>query len=133
MITHLLDTNIISYLMKARPLKVLENLRSLGPDRVAVSVITAMELRQGAELHPDPTRCHAAVATILHEIPTLPLPIEIAVIGGRVRAVLQKTGTRFGDLDSLIATHALTADLILVTNDAGFHRIDGLRLENWTS
>lgn len=131
MISHLLDTNIVSYLMKARPQKVMDKLRALGPDRVALSVITAIELRQGAELHPDATRYHAAIDTLLNEIPTLSLPIEVAVIAGKLRAQLQKTGTGFGDLDSLIAAHALSAGLTLVTNDAGFQRIEGLRLEKW--
>lgn len=131
MISHLLDTNIVSYLMKSRPQKVMDNLRALGPARVAISVITAIELRQGAELHPDAARYHAAIDTLLNEIPTLPLPIEVAAIGGRLRAKLQKSGTGFGDLDSLIAAHAISGGLILVTNDSGFQRIDGLRLENW--
>jgi tRNA(fMet)-specific endonuclease VapC len=132
MISHLLDTNIVSYLMKARPQRVMDNLHALGPDRVAISVITAIELRQGAELHADSARYHAAIDTLLNEIPTLPLPIEVADIGGKLRAKLQKTGTGFGDLDSLIAAHALAADLTLVTNDGGFQRIEGLRLEKWT-
>lgn len=131
MITHLLDTNIVSYLMRARPQKVIDSLRDLGPDRVAISVITAIELRQGAELHSDSVKYHAAIDALLNEIPTLPLPIDAAPIGGKLRAKLQKTGTQFGDLDSLIAAHALTSGLTLVTNDSGFQRVDGLRIENW--
>jgi len=77
MITHLFDTNIISSLMRARPPVVMDRLRALGPERVAVSVITAMELRHRADLHPKAARYHGAIDVLLREIPTLPLPIEL--------------------------------------------------------
>jgi len=133
MITHLLDTNIISSLMRARPPVVMDRLRALGPERVAVSVITAMELRHRADLHPKAARYDAAIDVLLREIPTVPLPIEVTAIGGRLRGTLQQAGLAMGDLDSLIAAHALAAGLVLVTNEGAFARVAGLRLENWAA
>ena len=129
--THLLDTNIVSFMMRARPAAVLDRLRALGPQHVAISVITALELHQGAELSSTPDRYHALIATILASLPVLPLPVEAAAIGGKMRADLQRKGTSLADMDSLIAAHALTVGLVLVTNDAAFHRVSGLTVEDW--
>lgn len=131
--THLLDTNIVSFLMRARPQAVLDRLRALGPQHVAISVITALELHQGAELSATPDRHHALIATMLASLPVLPLPIEAAAIGGKLRADLQRRGTPLADLDSLIAAHALTVGLVLVTNDAAFSRVRGLTVEDWAA
>ena len=130
--THLLDTNIVSFLMRARPAAVIDRLRSLGPQHVAVSVITALELRQGADLSATPAHYHGLIDTLLASLPVLPLPVEVAATGGRLRADLQRLGTPLGDLDSLIAAHALTLGLVLVTNDAAFSRITALTVEDWT-
>ncbi len=131
MITHLLDTNIVSYLMRSQPANVRDRLQALGPDRVAMSVITVLELREGADRHPHPDRYHPLIDGFQQEISTLPFPIEAAPIGGRLRARLKKNGLVMGDFDSLIAAHALTLSVILVTNDSAFQRITGLHVENW--
>ena len=130
--THLLDTNIVSFLMRDRPASVMLRLRDLGPQHVAVSVVTALELRQGADLSPRATHYHHVIDTLLASIPVLPLPVEAAAIGGRLRAHLQRQGASLGDMDSLIATHALTLGLVLVTNDAAFARVPDLTVEDWT-
>ena len=80
--THLLDTNIVSFLMWARPQTVLDRLRALGPQHVAISVITAMELHQGAELSATPDRHRGLIATMLASLAVLPLPVEAGAIGG---------------------------------------------------
>ena len=131
--THLLDTNIVSFLMRARPAAVVKRLRSLGPRHVAVSVITALELRQGAELSATPAHFHVVIETLLASLPVLPFPVEAAAVGGRLRAALQRQGTPLGDLDSLIAAHALTLGLVLVTNDTAFSRVAALTIEDWTA
>ena len=131
--THLLDTNIVSILMRARPQTVLDRLRALGPQHVAISVITAMELHQGAELSATPDRHHGLIATMLASLPVLPLPVEAAAIGGKLRADLQRRGNSLADLDILIAAQALTVGLILVTNDAAFNRVPGLTVEDWAA
>lgn len=131
--THLLDTNIVSFLMRERPASVMARLRDLGPQHVAVSVVTALELRQGADLSSRSEHYHQVIDTLLASIPVLPLPVEAAPIGGRLRAQLQRLGTPLGDMDSLIAAHALTVGLVLVTNDGAFARVPDLLVEDWTT
>lgn len=132
--THLLDTNICSYLMRRKPAVVVERLRALGPTRVAVSVVTALELREGAELSADPAGYHQRIDVFLAGVRPLPLPVEAAMTGGRLRAALRRAGTPIGDLDALIAAHAMALDLVLVTNNLReFSRVEGLRVENWVS
>lgn len=130
--THLLDTNICSYLMRKNPASVLERMEALGPDRLAVSVITALELHEGAELSSKPKEYRRRVEVFLDYIRPLPLPAEAAPIGAKVRAKLRKAGKSIGDMDSLIAAHALHEGLILVGNNLReFSRVEGLKTENW--
>ena len=130
--SHLLDTNICSYLMRSRPARVVERLAELGPERVAVSVVTAIELRQGAQASKAPSRYHAAIDAFLAEMPVLALDAAVAKTTGRVRAELRRAGKPIGDLDSLIAGHALALGLVLVThNTREFARVAGLVVEDW--
>jgi tRNA(fMet)-specific endonuclease VapC len=131
-VTHMLDTNICSYLMRESPASVLERVEVLGPDRLAVSVITALELYEGAELSSKPSEYRKRVDAVLEYIRPLPLPVEAAPVGAKIRAKLRKAGKPVGDMDSLIAAHAMHAGLTLVSNNLReFARIDGLKTENW--
>lgn len=128
----LLDTNICIYALNRRPREVLARLREEGPARVAVSVVTVVELRHGAEKSRDPRAAHAKLDLFLTPIRILRFDEEAAVDAGRIRADLDRRGLRIGDLDSLIAAHARSRGLVLVTNDSRhFERVPHLRLENW--
>ena len=130
--SHLLDTNVCSYLMRASPPSVVERLEALGPERVAVSVVTAIELRQGAEQSRAPRKYHAVIEAFLAEVPMLALTPDVAPIAGKVRAELRRGGKPVGDLDSLIAAHALALGMVLVThNTREFRRVKGLVVEDW--
>lgn len=129
---YLLDTNICIYALKNRPPEVLQKLREVGRAAVAVSVITVMELRQGAEKSEQAAANHSKLDFFLHPMKVLPFDLEAALQGARIRAHLERQGTKIGDLDSLIAAQALTGDLILVSNNLReFKRVPGLRTENW--
>ena len=131
-VTHLLDTDICSHLMRKKPPEVVDRLRTLGPARVAVSVVTALELREGAELSRHPEEYHGRVDVFLAGIRPLPLPLEAAAAGGRLRATLRRAGKPIGDLDALIATHAVALGVVLVTSNVReFSRVEGLQWENW--
>jgi tRNA(fMet)-specific endonuclease VapC len=131
---YLLDTNICIYALKRRPPEVLEKLRSISRSVVAISVITVLELRQGAEKSQDPERAHQKLDFFLSSIRALPFDEEAALVAARIRAVLERQGRPIGDLDSLIAAHALAQDLTLVTNNLReFQRIPDLRIENWVA
>ena len=129
---YLLDTNICVYALKNRPPSVLERLREVGQEAVAVSVITVLELRQGAEKSQEAARAHQRLDAFLGPMPVLSFDTDAAVVGARIRAHLERAGTPIGDLDSLIAAQALAKNLVLVTNNLReFERVPGLRTENW--
>lgn len=132
--TYLLDTNVCIYALKDRPAGVLRRLREVGPEAVAVSVVTVLELRHGAENAADPVADHGRLDDFLAPMTILPFDRDAAEIGGRLRAGLRRAGLRIGDLDLLIAAQALAAGRVLVSNDLrGFDRVPGLRTENWAS
>jgi tRNA(fMet)-specific endonuclease VapC len=133
-VTYLLDTNICIYALKDRPPEVLARLQALGPAAVALSVITVLELRQGAEGSQWPEAAHARLDSLLSPMQILPFEQEDALVGSRLRADLSRRGCPIGDFDSLIAAQAITHDLTLVTNNLReFERIQGLRTENWVA
>ena len=130
--THMLDTNICSYLMRKGPESVVERMKELGPDRLVESIITALELYEGAELSAKPAEYRRRVEVFLDYIRPLPLPVEAAPTGAKIRAKLRKSGKPIGDMDGLIAAHAMQAGLILVSNNLReFSRVEGLKTENW--
>ncbi|HXO42849.1 MAG TPA: type II toxin-antitoxin system VapC family toxin [Thermoanaerobaculia bacterium] len=132
--SYLLDTNICIYALKDRPPEVLARLRALGPAVVALSVITVLELRQGAEGSQAPEAAHARLDALFSPMQILPFEQDDALVGSRLRADLSRRGCSIGDFDSLIAAQAITRDLILVTNNLReFERIQGLRTENWVA
>lgn len=129
---YLLDTNICIYSLNRRPPEVLERLAQVGPTAVAISVITLLELRHGAEKSQDPAKSHGKLDLFLRAMPVLEFDESAAEAAARIRAALDRRGTPIGDLDSLIAGHALSRDLVLVTNNLReFERVPGLTIENW--
>ena len=129
---YLLDTNICVYAMKNRPLQVLRRLQNVGPTAVAVSVITVLELRQGAEGSQQPELAHRRLKDFLEPIVILPFEEADALAAARIRAQLFQVGLPIGDFDSLIAAQALARDLIVVTNNVDeFERVPDLSIQNW--
>ena len=118
--------------MRKHPVGVVARLQALGPERVAISVITAIELRQGADASREPTRYHLRIDDFLSEMRVFQLDAAAARTVGRVRSLLRRSGKPIGDLDSLIAGHALSLGLVLVThNTREFVRVTGLSVEDW--
>jgi tRNA(fMet)-specific endonuclease VapC len=133
-VRYLLDTNICVYALKHRPPEVLERLRAVGKAAVAVSVITVLELRQGAEKSQQAAANHARLDLFLGPLRVLPFDEDAALAGARLRAHLERLGRPIGDLDSLIAAQALAREMILVTNNLReFERVPALQVENWVS
>jgi tRNA(fMet)-specific endonuclease VapC len=131
-VRYLLDSNICVYAMKNRPLQVLRRLQNVGRAVVAVSVVTVLELRQGAERSQQRERAHARLDDFFGPMAVLPFEEADALVAARVRAELFQIGRPIGDFDSLIAAHALARDLIVVTNNVDeFQRVPDLRIENW--
>jgi tRNA(fMet)-specific endonuclease VapC len=130
---YLLDTNICIYLIREQPPAVARRFAALRVGDVGMSVITLAELRYGVEARPaDRRRNERALAALLTEIPAVPFDSPAARTYGVIRAAVRDR--KRDALDRLIAAHAISADLTLVTNNvADFEGYPGLRLENWVA
>jgi tRNA(fMet)-specific endonuclease VapC len=130
--TYLLDTNVcIDYLTGRFP-SVAVRLRALGPAEVCLSSIVVAELRYGADKSTRPRRNHGILDTLTGEIPCREFDARAASFYGRVRSALERRGRPIGPNDMLIAAHALSLGLVLVTDNVReFGRIRDLTVENW--
>jgi tRNA(fMet)-specific endonuclease VapC len=127
----LLDTNIVSDLMRSPQGRVPPHVARVGEAPLALSIITAAELRTGAARSGSP-RLQARVAAILGLLPVLPLESPADAAYGTLRSALEAAGTPIGPNDLLIAAHALALGATLVTaNLREFQRVPGLTVENW--
>ena len=128
----LLDTNICIHLIKHRPQQLLNPFGRTPVGDIGISAITLAELEYGAAKSSRPEQNRAALADFISPLDTLPFNDAAAEMYGRIRALLEKGGQTIGSMDLLIAAHALSLGLRLVTNnDAEFRRVPGLRAENW--
>ena len=127
----MLDTNTCVFLMKNMP-SVVEQYKANRNSGVSISVITSAELYFGVYNSASPQKNAANLANFLLGVETLAFDDGAAMEYGRIRAALKKQGTPIGPLDMLIAAHALSCDLTLITdNTREFERVKGLRLANW--
>ena len=130
--TYMLDTNICIYAMKNKPEKVLQRLKSEFENGVCISSITLAELEYGMKHSANPARNEQALLRFLVPISVIPFDSDAAWEYGSIRTYLQGQGTPIGALDMLIAAHAKSEDMILVTNNVReFERVPGLEIENW--
>ena len=126
----MLDTNIVSAYIKGKPM-VDAQLSELTPDEWCISVVTRAELRYGIELSAS-SRMQRLVDDFLTLAPTLAWDSAAADAYGRLRALLRKAGTPIGPLDEMIAAHAMSAGLELVTNNTKhFEKVRGLVIRDW--
>ena len=133
-ITFLLDTNIISALMKDRSGTDTARIRQWGlhtPDCTLVtSVVVQYELLFGLARHGS-ARLQAAFDIQMQNLVVLPLDEVVGTHYAKLRSHLEQCGTPIGANDTLIAAHALALGATLVTADAEFTRVPGLKVENW--
>ena len=133
MTRYLLDTNIVSYYLR-RSLPALEQRMNDGLKHrtLAISVITRAELRYGQMGMTPEDRRRSLIDSFFLRLPSVEWSIEAADHYGVLKHTLRAQGTPIGDMDTLIAAHALAENLILVThNTRHFERIAGLKLEDW--
>ncbi len=131
MLKYLLDTNIVIYVIKQRPLEVLE-IFNRHQGRMAISSITLAELVHGAEKSSDVSRNISVVEDFVSRLDVLAYDDKAAWQYGNIRATLEKIGQPIGVNDLHIAAHARSNGLTLVTNNLReFERVPGLLLENW--
>jgi tRNA(fMet)-specific endonuclease VapC len=133
MAVYMLDTDISSYIMKRSHNTVLQRLRRVPIRDVCISAITRCELAYGVEISPRAQQDGLALEAYLKHVETLDYPGEAARHYGQIRAALKAGGNLIGSHDLLIAAHARSLGLTLVTNNTReFSRVPGLASENWT-
>jgi tRNA(fMet)-specific endonuclease VapC len=131
---YLLDTNVLSELIKQRPSPaLLERVRTARREELATSVICVMELRYGTVRHPNgPALWDRILGEVISRVRVLPLEMTAALRAGEVLASLATRGSPIGLEDVLIGATALQHDSVVVTrNLRHFERIAGLRVESW--
>ena len=130
--TYMLDTNIIAYAKNNRPESVLQRFMEHRPEDMCISAITMAELEYGICKSSKPAQNRLALMMFLSEIQVVPFDGDAAQEYGSIRAELTAKGTPIGANDLLIAAHARSLGLTLVTNNGReFERVSGLVVENW--
>ncbi len=130
---YMLDTNICIYAIKHKPKEVIKNILSHKADEICISSITYSELMHGVEKSQQRDKNFLALSLFLSSITILDFDSYAAEKYGAIRADLESKGTPIGPMDTLIAAHALSKDLILVTNNTReFCRVNKLQLEDWS-
>ena len=132
MLRYLLDTNTASYAIKVNVARVREQLLKIAMADVGISVITEAELRFGVARLPSAIRLKDLVEEFLLRVEVLPWNSAAANHYAEIRAALERSGKPMGNMDMLIAAHALSVEAVLVTHDRVFRRVKGLKLEDWS-
>ena len=129
---YLIDTNICIYVIQHHPPQVIDRLKSCGIGDVAVSSITIAELEYGAAKSSRPDQNREALVAFASPLEILPFDDQAALHYGDIRVCLERSGQSIGAMDMLIAAHARSIPLTLVTNNAReFARVPHLLVENW--
>jgi len=133
MLKYLLDTNIVIYVIKRRPIEVL-GLFNEHAGRMAISAITLSELYHGAEKSAKVSQNLEVIEEFSSLLEVLPYTAKASAHYGSIRSSLEKAGQPIGVNDLHIAAHARSEGLVVVTNNVSeFARVSGLMLENWVA
>ncbi len=128
----MLDTNICIYLINNKPSSVSENLKSVSPNDVFISSITASELWYGVYKSKHVEKNTIALVKFISKINVLSYDENASIKYGEIRAILERHGNIIVSNDMLIAAHALSLDYNLVTNnEREFKKIEHLKVLNW--
>ena len=127
---YLLDTNICIYIIKQKPIEVFEKFKTLQIGDIGISSITLAELEYGVNKSSQQQKNKKALNEFLLPIEIYEFDRSASIIYGKVRAYLEKQGS----LDNLIASHAISLNILIVTNnEKEFRRIPNLQVENWVN
>ncbi len=130
--SYLLDTNICIYIIKRKPQSVIERLRQIPFNQLFISAITVAELEYGVRKSSFPDKNQSALNEFLNPFSMVNFDRNATIEYGNIRSELEKNGIPIGPLDMLIAAHAKSMDLTLVTNnERELSRVNGLQIENW--
>ncbi|WP_244490298.1 type II toxin-antitoxin system VapC family toxin [Rhizobium sp. Root483D2] len=128
---YMLDTNIVSHMIRVPEGAVVSRVRDVGSDTLCVSALVASELRYGA-VKRGSERLSSLVESTLERLDIIAYEAAAAVHYAEIRDQLSRSGNLIGPMDMLIAAHARALELVLVTdNTREFSRVEGLTIENW--
>ncbi len=128
----MLDTNICIYVIKKKPVHVLNKFKSLAVSDIGISTITLAELVYGADNSSFPSQNFEALFEFSDPLEIAPFDEQAAISYGKIRTYLQRKGTLISAMDMLIAAHAKSLSITLVTNNVReFSRVPDLKVENW--
>jgi tRNA(fMet)-specific endonuclease VapC len=130
--SYMLDTNIVSYFVRGSHPEIGKRLNRTPLDEMAVSAVTEAELRFWIIRRPPNARIRVGVEDFLMRVPSLPWDSGAAQSYARTREILKRQGRVLSSEDLMIAAHALSLGLTLVTHDLAFAFVDGLKTEDWT-
>jgi tRNA(fMet)-specific endonuclease VapC len=129
---YLLDTDSSSYLIRGSHPKLDARVSRVKPGNLAISVITRAELLFGVERKGNPPKLQALVSRFLMQVPSLTWDEPAAASYATIRTALEKQGNAIGNLDMMIAAHAVATESILITNNQRhFARVPLLQMQNW--
>lgn len=130
----MLDTDICSYIIRERPLHVLEHFKQVEMEQLCISVVTYAELIYGVEHSSSKKVNRVVIDDFVQHLTIVPWDEEAAEHYGNIRAYLQTEGKIIGSMDMMIAAHARSRKMTLVTNnDKHFKRVPKLTVENWAN
>ncbi len=130
----LIDTNICIYIMNKRPPEVIHRFKNIEVGQIGISTITVSELNYGASKSNLRKQNFKRLEEFLAPFEIIPYSQSASKYYGEIRSSLENQGNVIGPLDLLIAAHALSENLTLVTNnEKEFKRIKSLKVENWVT
>ncbi len=132
MIYYMLDTDICSYIIREKPIKVFEHFETLKMDQLCISVVTYAELIYGVE-HSSSKKINCSIVDqFVKHLSVIDWNKKAAEHYGSIRAILQANGNVIGAMDMMIAAHARSQKMTIVTNnEKHFKRVPKLQVENW--
>lgn len=129
---YMLDTDICSYIIRERPVQVLEHFKQVEMEQLCISVVTYAELIFGVEHSSSKKVNREIIDGFVQHLSIISWDEDAAEHYGKIRAYLQAKGTIIGSMDMMIAAHARSQGMTLVTNnDRHFKRVPKLTVENW--
>jgi tRNA(fMet)-specific endonuclease VapC len=129
---YLLDTNVCVDYLTRRYASVVERVQASSPEDLCLSSVVVAELRYGADKSQKRAENHRTIDILVNEIVCLDFDADAAAVFGRIRCDLESRGEPIGPYDLMIAAHAVSLGLVLVSDNLReFRRVGGLVMENW--
>jgi tRNA(fMet)-specific endonuclease VapC len=129
----MLDTDICSYIIRERPLRVFDRFKKVEMNQLYISVVTYAELIYGVEHSSSKKVNRPIIDDFVRHLGIISWDRKAAEHYGKIRAILRAEGQLIGAMDMMIAAHARSRKMTLVTNNDGlFRRVPNLVVENWT-